>query len=237
MIKKIKNNFLGIITTILIILLFLMSPRFKLTKYEPTPEDDPYWSELVSNLELIDYKVLNSGFVEEYYQIPRLVFNAYPEKISLKDNLFCQVYELEIKNNQINNIKEKINRIKDEQKNEYETHMTYLKNRTPFSPSTPNDDRDHLYLYQVPKLENGKINLDIANKYIDLCASENSLAKIKEQDTEVLGDLDFFKYVGDGRSSRYRAYPVLVQKGKEVSTVKIIVFGGLNWWHFKRFSR
>jgi hypothetical protein len=232
--KYIKNKFVGIIVTTLITFLLLMSPSLKFTKYEPTPEDDPYWSELVSNLELIDYKVVNSSFADQYYQIPRLVFNAYPEKISLKDNLLCQVYEIEINNNQINKIKERINKIKDEQKNEYEKYMTYIKNRAPFQPI---DNQYHIYLYQVPKLENGKINLDIANKYIDLCASENSLAKIKGQDAEVLGDLDFDKYVGDSRGYLFRAYPVLVQKGKEVSTVKIIVFGGLNWWYYKRFSR
>jgi hypothetical protein len=232
MIEKIKNNFLGIITIFLLALLFLISPSFKFSKYNTASENfiDPDIKEITTQLDLINYKLLNKNYAYQEYKIPRLVFNAYPKKISFKNKLSCSVYEIEINTREINNIREKLIKIKVEQKHDFESN---LKSNDLLS-------RSHYYIYldSVPLLENGKINLNIANKYIDLCASENALAKIKEPSIEILGDLDYV--IGLYMGNIYypsRAYPVLISKGPVKSRLKIIVFDGLDWWYYVKFSR
>jgi hypothetical protein len=230
MIEKIKNNFLGIITAILLALLFLMSPSFRFSKYNPDIENntDPNFLEITNQLELINYKLIDKSYAFQEYVIPRLVFNAYPENISFKHDLNCSVYEIEVDINQIDNIKEKLIKIKADQKKEFDDDVK--SGEISFS-------QIYLYKNSVPFLKNGQINLDIANKYIDLCASENSLAKIKEQNAEVLGDFDFFWSIMGYIPYPTRAYPILINKGAFKSRIKIIVFDGFDWWYYSRFPR
>jgi hypothetical protein len=231
MIEKIKNKFLGIITIFLLALLFLISPSFKFSKYDSKGEVvlGPYMQFIIKKLELVNYKLLDRSYTFQNYNIPRLVFNAYPEMISFKDKLYCYSYDIEVNTNEVNKIKEKLMQIKIEQKKEFDD---YIKSKSFYNRYDP------IYFYSVPFLKNGKFNSVIANKYIDLCASENSLAKIKEPNAEILGDFDFVdEYSENYENYAMRAYPVLISKGPVKSRLKIIIFDGLDWWYYVKFSR
>jgi hypothetical protein len=230
MIEKIKNNFLEKITAILLALLFLMSPSFHFSKYNPDIKNntDPNFLEITNQLELINYKLIDKSYSFQDYVIPRLVFNAYPENISFKHDLNCSVYEIEVDTNQIDNIKEKLIKIKGNQKKEFDNS---------FGVSLFPRNYIFIYKYSVPFLKNGQIDLDIANKYIDLCASENSLAKITEPNAEILGDIDYFGYFTGRFFYPSRAYPILIKKGAVKSRLKIVVFDGFDWWYYSEFPR
>lgn len=230
MIEKKNNDFLGIITTILLILLFLISPSFRSSIDNPDFENniDPNFLEITNQLELINYKLISKSYAFQEYVIPRLVFNAYPESVSFKYDLNCSVYEIEVDTSQIDNIKEKLIKIKADQKKDYDDDVINKE---------ISSSKIYIYRNSIPYLENGKINLDIAKKYIDFCASENSLAKIKEQNVEVLGDFDFFGSIIGYIEYPTRAYPILINKGAFKSRIKIIVFDGFDWWYYSGFPR
>lgn len=240
MILKNKPLIFSIVVFITSIVLWMMpSDRDKSSSTEAR-ESDPIIKHLVRELGIQDYKIINQQDVTARYAVWRLVFNAYPHRVLLANRLICYAYEVELKNYDSKKMKKRLELRRERQKYEFENDIKENPdNRPENKPENRLDNRPKNTYYSYDKkiyqfynkvpLKNNEFDVGAANKYINLCASENDLAK-KAKNKTILGDYDFFEHDGDGNYV-HRAYPVVLKGDGETTTLMIVVFAGVGWWY------
>jgi len=189
------------------------------TKLETVSENDPHMRSLrlgvleglgIADTSTVVKQKLISARFDGYDRGPgRLFFFAYPEIISLHDWLQCGVFEVRIPVKSLATIKARVRAL---QPNDWYSVI---------SPNPRGDD---------------SLQERVANRYIDLCASENDLASALPSTKQILGDLEGApKELPDARtgdsfkSTPWRIYPVLVDQDSTTATLKIIAFNGRDW--------
>jgi hypothetical protein len=228
MILKNKPLIFSIVAFITSIVLWMMPSDMDKSSSTDARESDPIIKHLVRELGIQDYKIINQQKVAARYAVWRLVFNAYPHRVLLASRLVCYAYEVELKNYDSKKMKKRLELRRERQKYEFENDVLKNIENSPEKPYFRYDIKLYDFYNKVP-LKNNQLDVGAANKYINLCASENDLAK-KAKNKTILGDYDFFELDGDGNYIQ-RAYPVVLKDDGETTTLMIVVFAGVGWWY------
>lgn len=189
------------------------------TKQETVSESDPHMRSLrlgvleglgIADASTVVKQKLVFAVFDGYDRGPgRLFFFAYPETISLHDWLQCGVFEVRVPIKSLETIKARVRAL---QPTDW------------YSVVSPNPRKDD------------SLQERVANRYIDLCASENDLASGLPSTKQILGDFEGMPKelpnarTGDSfKSTPWRIYPILVGQDSTTATLKIIAFNGRDW--------
>jgi hypothetical protein len=228
MILKNKPLIFSIVVFITSIVLWMMPSDMDKSSSTEAIESDPIIKHLVRELGIQDSTIINQQEVWVRYPFWRLVFNAYPHRVLLANRLICYAYEVELKNYDIKKMKKRLELRRERQKYEFENDVKNMPEKIAENTYFSYDKKKYEFYNKVP-LKDNQLDVGAANKYINLCASENDLAK-KAKNKKILGDYDFFEHDGDGNYV-HRAYPIVLKDDAETTTLMIVVFAGVGWWY------